>query len=280
MNGSFRNMSSTAPASSSPSSEEAPRFRVGPVRGFFLVLLLVVTWIAALVVYLPAGWVWAQVSPAIKLPGQVEVGAVSGTVWSGAAMVRVMSKPVGFSWHLEPESAIHGFVPLEWEATTSGSRAEGSITAMLEGHLRLLMREARIDLGEITALGGPLERVRVPGVMELESVFVVWGPETGLRDVRGRGRWPGGTVTWPMGRTTRQSNMPALEGVLKQERKNLVLTIADREEGITGVKAILEHNGYAKLEVRKHWVDLIGLDVAANAKPDEVVFNVRRRVLP
>jgi len=273
-------MSSTASAPSSPSSEEGPRFRVGPVRVFFLVLLLALTWMISLVFYLPAGWVWAQVSADIELPSQVEVGAVSGTVWSGSVIVRTMGKPVSVSWRLEPGSAIYGFIPLEWEATTSGSHAEGSITAMFEGHLRFLMREARIDLAEITSLGGPLERVRVPGVMELESIFVVWGPDKGLQDVRGRGHWPGGSVTWPMGGSTRQSQMPPLEGVLKQRQKDAVLTISDREEGITGVEAVLAHNGYASLEVRKHWVDLIGLDVAANAQPDEVVFNVRRQVLP
>ena len=273
-------MNSTARASSSPSPGEGLRFRVGAVRGFGLALLLVITWVTALVVYLPAGWVWAEVSPGIELPRQVEVDAVSGSVWSGAAMVRVMDKPVSFSWRLKPGSIIYGFIPLEWEATTARSHAEGSITATLEGHLRFLMREARVDLAEITALGGPLERVRVPGVMALETVLLVWGPETGLREVRGSGQWPGGTVTWPMGSTTRQSRMPALEGVLTRKQKDLVLAISDREEGITGVRAVIDHNGYANLEVFKHWVDLIGLDVAANADADEVVFNARRRVLP
>ena len=273
-------MSSTASASLSPPSGNDPRFRVGPVRGFFLVLVFVFVWILSLVVYLPAGWVWARIAPELTLPEQVEVGAVTGTVWSGDVLLRAMGKPVRVGWRLEPASALYGFVPLEWEASTSGSHAEGSITAMFEGHLRFLLREARIDLGEITALGGPLERVRVPGIMELESVFLVWGPETGLMDARGRGRWPGGSVTWPMGGRTRQSQMPPLEGDLNRRQQSLVLSIADRENGITGVELALRQDGYANLEVRKHWVDLIGLDVAANAEPDEVVFNARRRVLP
>jgi len=49
------------------------------------------------------------------------------------------------------------------------------------------MREAQIDLAEITAMSGPLERVRVPGIMELESVFVVWDQDEGLVDARGGG---------------------------------------------------------------------------------------------
>lgn len=272
-------MSSTAQASTSAPSEDAGRFRVGPVRGFLLVLLFVVTWLVALVVYLPAGWVWAQASRGIDLPEQVEVASVGGTLWSGTAVIRALGKPVSISWHLEPASAIYGFIPLEWEANTTGSRAEGSLTAVFEGRLRFLMREARIDLAEVTAMGGPLERVRVPGIMELESVFLVWDPDEGLVDARGRGQWPGGPVTWPMGGRTQQSNLPPLEGVLKQRDQGVVLSITDREQGITGVEATLDRDGYASLELRKHWIDLLGLDFAANAEPDEVVFNVRRRIL-
>jgi|AntDeeMinimDraft_4_1070355.scaffolds.fasta_scaffold00347_6 general secretion pathway protein N len=272
-------MSSTAPASTSAPSEDAGRFRVGPVRGFLLILLLVLTWVVALVVYLPAGWVWAQSSRGIDLPEQIEVASVSGTLWSGTAIIRALGKPVSVGWHLEPASAIYGFVPLEWKANTANSRAEGSLTAVFDGRLRFLMREAQIDLAEITAMSGPLERVRVPGIMELESVFVVWDQDEGLVDARGRGQWPGGPVSWPMGGRLQQSNLPPLEGVLKQRDQGVVLSIMDHEQGITGVEATLDNDGYASLALRKHWINLLGLDFAANAEPDEVLFNVRRRIL-
>ena len=237
------------------------------------------TWVVALVVYLPAGWVWAQSSRGIDLPEQIEVASVSGTLWSGTAIIRALGKPVSVGWHLEPASAIYGFVPLEWKANTANSRAEGSLTAVFDGRLRFLMREAQIDLAEITAMSGPLERVRVPGIMELESVFVVWDQDEGLVDARGRGQWPGGPVSWPMGGRLQQSNLPPLEGVLKQRDQGVVLSIMDHEQGITGVEATLDNDGYASLALRKHWINLLGLDFAANAEPDEVLFNVRRRIL-
>lgn len=273
-------MSSTSEAPSTAAPDAPRRFRVGPVKGFLLVLLLVVTWMIALVVYLPAGWIWAQVSPRIDLPAQVEVGSVSGTLWSGTALVRALGKPVSVSWRLEPASAIYGFIPLEWEANTTNSRAEGSLTAMLEGRLRFLMREASIDLAEITSMGGPLERVRVPGMLELESIFVVWDPDEGLVDARGRGQWPGGPVSWPMGGGTRQSNLPPLEGLLKRRDQGLVLSITDSEEDMTAVEVTLDDQGYANLALRKHWINLLGIDFAANAEPDEVVFDARQRILP
>jgi len=45
------------------------------------------------------------------------------------------------------------------------------------------------------------------------------------------------------------------------------------------VEATLDNDGYASLALRKHWINLLGLDFAANAEPDEVLFNVRRRIL-
>ncbi len=264
-----------------PSTEQAhPRFRLGPLRAFLLILLLVLTWLTALVVYLPAGWAWAQIAREFPMPDTVAVQQVGGTVWSGDASLRARGVPLRLSWQLEPGSIIHGFVPLEWQLRSPGSSAEGSVTAMLDGGVRVLLRHARLDLEEITAHDLGVQPLRVPGVATLESFFGVWDPETGLGQLQGRGQWPGGAVTWPMGNQPRQSNMPALEGRLTSTNGQPEFILMEQGTSNPALRAVLEESGRARLELYKRWVDFLGLDFAPNAAPGDVVFRASQQVMP
>lgn len=264
----------------SSSGNEPPRFRVKPLRFFFLVLVLVITWMVALVIHLPAGWVWAQVARQVPVPEVVEVQQVGGTVWSGDAWLHVQGLPLRLSWQLQPGSVIHGFVPLEWRLQSRGSRAEGSVTTMLDGRVRVLLRHARVDLAEITAHDLGVKPLRVPGVVTLESFFGVWDPERGLSDFQGQGQWPGGTVTWPMGNQVRQSGMPPIEGQLTSSNGQPELVLMEQGSSQPAVRVLLDAGGRAQVELYKRWIEFLGLDFAPGAAPGDVVFRVSQQVAP
>lgn len=264
----------------SSAGAEHPRFRVGPLRLFLLVLLFVMTWLVALVVYLPAGWVWAQVAREVAVPDVVEVQQVGGTVWSGDAWLRVQGLPLRLSWQLQPGSLIHGFVPLEWRLHSPGSEAEGSVTAMLDGRVRMLLRRARVDLEEITAHDLGIQPLRIPGVMTLESFFGVWGPEQGFGSFQGKGQWPGGSVTWPMGGQPRQSRMPPIEGHLTSNNGQPELVLMEQGTSDPAVRLVVDASGRAEVELYKRWIDFLGLDFAPDAAPGDVVFRVSQQVAP
>lgn len=270
-------MPPSQPRTEQPEQDGSRRFRLGPLKVFLLLLLLALTWAVAMVVYVPAGWIWHQARDVVTLPPEMEVHAVSGSVWAGDVQVSHSGLPVRVSWQLDVRPLIHGFVPLELDMVAPHSRAEGSITGMLDGQVRVLLRQAEVNLDGITRTRA-LEGVSVGGIMELESFFVVWSPDEGWLDARGYGHWPGGTVTWPMGGRTERATLPPLEGDLRLDRQNLILDIADQESGQTGVTATLEESGYVDVSLRKHWVDLLGLDFAPDAEPDDVLFNMRRRL--
>ena len=270
-------MPAAEPSTEQPDKGAPRRFRLGPFRIFLLLLLLALTWTVAMVVYLPAGWLWHQARDAVTLPPEMEVRAVSGSLWAGDVQVSYSGFPVRVSWQLDVRPVIHGFVPLELDIVTPHSRAEGSVTGMLDGHLRVLLRHAEVDLDRITRIEA-LEGVSVGGIMELESFFVVWSPDEGFLDARGYGEWPGGTVAWPMGGRTERATLPALEGNLRLDQQNLILDISDQESGQIGVTATLEEGGYVDLSLRKHWVDLLGLDFAPDEEPDTVLFNMRQQL--
>ena len=264
-----------------PNTEQThPRFRIGPLRAVLLVLLLVLTWLTALVVYLPAGWAWAQIARQVPVPDALAVQQVGGTVWSGDAWIRARGVPLRLSWQLQPGSIIHGFVPVEWRLSSPGSRAEGSVTAMLDGDVRVLLRSARLDLEEMTAHDLGIQPLRIPGVVTLESVFGVWDSETGLGQLQGRGQWPGGNVTWPMGNQPRQSTMPALEGRLTRANGQPELILMEQGTSAPALRAVLEDSGRARLELYKRWITFLGLDFAPNAAPGDVVFRASQKVAP
>ncbi|XOZ34798.1 type II secretion system protein N [Halomonadaceae bacterium KBTZ08] len=264
---------------SSPDAER-PRFRVGPIRGVLLFLLLLVTWAAALVVYLPAGWVWNQAAQQLPVPEAVKVRQVGGTLWSGDAWLTLQGLPLRLSWQLQPGSLIHGFVPLEWRLHSPGSQAEGSVTAMLDGRVRLLLRRARLDMAEVTARDLGVRPLRVPGIVELESFFAVWDPERGLGDFQGRGQWPGGTVTWPMGSQPRQSRMPPLEGRLTSNKGRPELVLMEQGTSAPAVRVLVDAGGRAQLELYKRWINFLGLNFAPKAAPGDIVFRASQQVMP
>ncbi|MGM0451140.1 MAG: type II secretion system protein N [Pseudomonadota bacterium] len=260
--------------------KEQSRFRVGPLRAFLLVLLLALTWLTALVVYLPAGWAWAQVARQVPVPDAVAVQQVGGTVWSGDAWLNVQGVPLRLSWQLQPGSIIYGFLPLEWRLRSPGSSAEGSVTTMLDGSVRMLLRSAEVDLEEITAHDLGIGPLRVPGIVTLESFFGVWDPETGLGELQGRGQWPGGNVTWPMGNQPRQSNMPALEGQLTSNNSQPELVVMEQGTSDPALRVVVDASGSAQVELYKRWTDFLGLDFAPDAAPGDVVFRASQQVAP
>lgn len=264
---------------SSPDAEPF-RFRVGAVRGFLLVLLLLVTWGGALVVYLPAGWVWSQAARHVPVPEEVNVQQVGGTLWSGDAWLSLQGLPLRLSWQLQPRSVIHGFVPLEWRVHSPGSEAEGSITTMLDGRVRILLRRARLDMAEVTARNLGIQPLRVPGVVTLESFFAVWDPARGFGDYQGRGQWPGGNVTWPMGGQPRQSSMPPLEAQLTSNNGQPELVLMEQETSEPAVRLVVDAGGRAQVELYKRWINFLGLNFAPDAEPGDVVFRASQQVAP
>lgn len=264
----------------STTEQTPPRFQVGPLRACLLILLFVVTWLIALVVTLPAGWAWAQIARQVPVPDAVAVRQVGGTVWSGDAWLRVQGLPLRLSWQLQPGSLTHGFVPLEWRLRSPGSNAQGSVTAMLDGSIRVLLRSARLDLEEITVHDLGIQPLRIPGVVTLESFFGVWDPDTGLGELQGHGQWPGGNVTWPMGNQPRQSNMPALEGRLTSDNGQPELVLMEQGTSEPALRAVLDASGRSRLELYKRWTDFLGLDFAPNAAPGDVVFRASQQVAP
>ncbi|WP_421844423.1 hypothetical protein [Marinobacter algicola] len=79
-------------------SETPAKAFLRPGKVFLLTLAGVLIYLVALVVLVPAGWLWHQASGYVALPPEVQVSQVSGRVWSGTAGVVVAGYPVRLEW--------------------------------------------------------------------------------------------------------------------------------------------------------------------------------------
>lgn len=136
-------------------------FRLGKLMG--LLLLGLVTYLVALVIWVPAGWLWQQASGHVRLPSQVSVRQVSGTLWEGAAGLEVLGYPVRVTWGLGAPSLTGLSLPLEVRLDSVRSHLEGHLTLTWPGAGSLDAR-GRVDVAEFEDLirrsGGAHDRGR------------------------------------------------------------------------------------------------------------------------
>ncbi|MDX1589436.1 MAG: hypothetical protein R3296_10910 [Oleiphilaceae bacterium] len=274
-------------ATSSHASGQKPgsgdvRFRLGPVRIVLLLLLLLLVWATSMVVYLPVGWVWHQASPHVPLPPQVRVEDVAGRLWDGTARIHWQDLSVQLGWSLQLSALRHGQLPLEWRVVSGPSRLEGSLTGTRDRQLRLQVRRGEIDLGQATRIAA-VQNVSVGGVVTLENLLVVWSEQGGWSEATGRGRWPGGLVTWPMGGQVQRAQLPPLKADITMEQGDIRMRLQDQAESRTAVTMVMPAaEPVVEVAIRRHWLDLLGLRFGSENgnDPDEVLFNVRHNLAP
>lgn len=258
------------------------RFRLGPLRIVLLFLLLLLVWSTSMVVHLPVGWAWQQVSPRVPLPPQVQVEDVAGRLWEGTARVNWQELSVQLAWSLQLSALRHGYLPLEWRLASGHSRLEGSLTGTTEQKLRILLRRGEVDLEEVTRLAG-VDNVSAGGIMTLENLFVVWSEEGGWSEASGRASWPGGPVTWPMSGQVEQAQLPPLKADMTMEQGDLKVRLQDQAQSRTAVSLVMPASQpVVEVAIRRHWLDLLGLQFGSENgnDPDEVLFNVRHNLAP
>lgn len=257
-------------------SAERPFFR--PLKVILLVLLAMVVYLMALVAWMPAGWIWSQVSGSATLPPGVEVQRVSGSLWQGAALVHVQRRPVRISWGLSWPDIVGLRQPVAFTAETHGSRVQGDL---LVGWPSSLVVDAtgRIHVGEFEDL------IRQSGGALLEGDVIIDRVRLAVSDGRlesaaGLGRWPGGQVSWPMGGSTQSTVFPPMQATLADTTQGVMLTIAEEGTAQPAADAAIGFDGMMAIRVYKRMVDLAGQQWSAAAAPGDVIFQVQQSLLP
>ncbi|MBZ2168396.1 type II secretion system protein N [Marinobacter sp. F4216] len=251
-------------------------FRFGKV--LLLVLLAAVVYLGALLVWVPAGWVWSQVSNQIQLPQQVNVRQVSGQIWDGAAGLDVAGFPLRVSWELGLPSLTDLSMPVDISVASSQSLLEGNVTigwpasAELDARGRVVVSEFE-DL--IRRSGGAM----IEGNVTIDRLNVLWA-DNRIQRADGIGRWPGGQVSWPMGNQTGQARFPPMQAELDTTQGGIELIVEEQDGSGPAAEANVLWNGMLEVRVYKRMVDLAQQPWPDTASPDDVIFRVRQPLLP
>lgn len=255
-------------------TESPERAFVRPGKLLLFIFFGLLVYLAAVVMWMPAGWLWARVSPMVSLPPQVSVQQVSGRLWQGAAGLSVGRRPVRVTWLLSPPDFGELGLPLAVSIESSRSRVVGDVflswplTARIDARGTIHVPEFA---DEIRASGGAM----LDGDVVIDRLQVSL-TDAGLQSARGLGRWPGGNVTWPMGDQMQNATFPPMQGTLSDLRNGVSLVISEQDTSDPAADASVTLDGMMEIRVYRRMIDLAGQAWSSAAAPGDVVFRVRQ----
>ena len=259
-------------------SDSETKSFIRPGKILLLVVLAALVYFAALAVWVPAGWLWQQVSGRASLPPQVVVQQVSGRVWDGAASLVVAGHPVRLDWTLDWPSLTALALPVQIDLTSSRSSltGRGRIGWPDRGVMNF---RGRIGVAEFEDLirrnGGAV----IEGDVVIERLNLQWVGQR-IVSASGIGLWDGGLVTWPMGNQTGQADFPPMEAILDSSQGGVELTVSEQGGDGPAAGASISWKGMMKVRVYKRMVDLAGQPWPDTARPGDIIFQVRQKLLP
>jgi general secretion pathway protein N len=250
-------------------------FRPGKV--LLLLVLGLLVYVLALLVLLPASFVWQQLRPQIPLPPEVSVTRVTGAWWSGAAAVVVSGYPLRLQWQLSWPQLGEQSTPIDWQLDSARSDFQGNLT-LAWPDAATVTAQGTLVVDEFEALIRQSGGAMIAGAVSVERFQLQWR-DNRVVSASGLGQWPGGLVSWPMGTSTGQAVFPPMQAGLEPTNGGLELTIAASDGSGPAARASVLWTGMLDLQVYKRMLDLAGQPWPDNAQPGDVVFRVRQPLL-
>lgn len=249
-----------------------------PIKIILLLVLALLVYGAALIAWVPAGWLWSQFGANAQLPPGVQVQQVSGSLWRGAARLNMGRRSVHLGWELSGPDIIALRQPIQFTVETQGSRVQGDLLLGWPSSV-LVDASGQIHVAEFEDL------IRQSGGALLEGNVIIDRLRITAEDGRvesatGLGRWRGGQVSWPMGDGRQSTVFPPMQATLVDTRDGVLLTIAEEGVAQPAADASIGLSGMMGIRVYKRMVDLAGQQWPASAAPGDVIFQVQQPLLP
>lgn len=257
-------------------SETKSFFRPGKV--LLLVLLAALIYFAALVVWVPAGWLWHQISDRVSLPPQLVVQQVSGRIWDGAAALVIAGHPVRLDWTLDWPSVTDLALPVQVNLASSQSSLSGRGRIGWPDRGVMNVR-GTIGVAEFEELIRRSGGAVIEGDVVVERLNVQWVGQR-IVSASGVGLWNGGLVTWPMGKQTGQADFPPMEAILDSNQGGVIVTVSEQDGDGPAAGVSISWKGMMSVRVYKRMVDLAGQPWPDSARPGDIIFQVKQKLLP
>jgi general secretion pathway protein N len=259
-------------------SDAEPKSFVRPAKIFFLAALMVLVYLVAVIVLVPAGWLWHQASAYVPLPHQVRVQQVSGRIWDGAAGIIVSGFPVRLGWQLGWPSLTSLSLPVEISLASSQSSLDGNVTIGWPSNVQVDAR-GRLAVAEFEGLIRQSGGAMIEGEVTIDQIHLALA-DNKITLAEGVGRWAGGQVSWPMGNQVGQAQFPPMQANLDTTQGGVALIITEQGGDGPAADASILWNGMMEVRVYKRMVDLAGQPWPDSASPGDIVFRVRQPLLP
>lgn len=251
---------------------------LSPGKLLLLTLAGVLIYLVALVVLVPAGWLWQQASAHVQLPPEIRVRQVSGTAWSGAANATVAGYPVRLDWQLGLPSVSGQSMPVSFSLISQQSSVDGRVTLGWQG-AGTLDASGRLAVADFEGLIRRSGGAVIEGDVTIDQLVLSW-KDGRITSADGIGRWAGGEVTWPMGNSVGRADFPPMRASLDSTADGVSLVVAEQGGDGPAANAEIRWNGMMDLRVYKRMVDLAGQSWPDSAGPDDVVFRIRQPLIP
>ena len=256
-------------------------FALTPGRIIVLIFVFLLSALTAVIIHLPAAWVWSQVKSELQLPPEIAIEAMGGTVWSGAALLEVRipgtrPRALRLSWHLSFPSLADSAWPVEWRLESQQSWVEGSVVLLGTDAAELRVDNGSVALAEFAQVARQ-NGLTLPGSIVLSNVEIELKGQQ-LIDAEGRGFWDGGTVTWQVGNQSGQAQLPPFVAEMQEQGGGIALDIRTEAGREKLVDLVATPAGVVTMEVYRRLLQLSGMQSGAGG-PEDTVFKVQHRLL-
>ena len=235
------------------------------------------SYLSFLIATLPVSLVWANVSPQLPLKQlQINVKAVSGSVWKGDALIASKGIEGILAWDISVLGGMTGKLPVKLSLNSN--------IGSFQTHARFSLNGAELTdtSGKIHLSGlNPLlkrDRLTLAGDVKIENLTLAFYDGV-ISTAKGRIIWSGGDVKYPAGRDIHGGKFPPLVGLISQKADVTLLSIRDNQSSVDLLEGELDASGVGTLRVKRRLLDLANEPWPKNSSESDVVFKARRKIL-
>ena len=240
-------------------------------------ILGLVSYLSFLIATLPVSLVWAKVSPQLPLKQlQINVKAVSGSVWKGSALIASRGIEGVLSWDIAVLGSLTGKLPVKLSLKSNIGSFQTKARFSLNG-AELTDTKGNINLSGLNPIL-KRNRLTLAGEVSIESLTLAFYDGV-ITTANGRFSWSGGEVKYPAGRDIHGGQFPPVVGLINQKNGITRLSIRDNQSSVGLLEGELDASGMGTIRVKRRLLDLANEPWPKNSSESDVVFKAKRKIL-
>ena len=241
------------------------------------ILLGIISYLSFLVATFPVSLIWTSVSDQLPLKQlQINVKAVSGSIWEGDALVASRGIEGVLTWDVSVSGLFTGKLPVNFAIKSNVGSLQTGAKFALNG-VELTDTRGNIHLPGLNPLL-KRNRLTLAGDVKIEHLTLALYDGV-LTTANGRFTWSGGEVKYPAGRDIHGGQFPSMVGLINQKSNVTRLTIRDDKSSVDLLDGELDAFGVGTLKVKRRLLDLANEPWPKNSSESDVVFKVKRKIL-